>query len=153
MSTGGDITEATPCAQAGFRSVTPYLIVDDVPATADFLKAAFAAIEIRRSVLPTGAVSNVQMLIGDSIVLASKPTGIFRAMPCTLYLYVADVDAIFASALAAGGTTLAPVEDKFYGDRNGCVRDPFGNHWWIATHREDVAPDEFARRAAALAKA
>jgi PhnB protein len=70
----------------------------------------------------------------------------------SLHLYVPDVDAVVSKAVAAGATLLRPVEDKFYGDRMGTIEDPFGHHWNVSTHQEDVAPDEMARRAAALSK-
>lgn len=81
--------------------------------------------------------------------MMGEPMGEFTAMPTSLYLYVEDADAVYAQALAAGATSVMPPADQFYGDRHGGVRDPNGNIWWIATHIEDVPPEELARRAAA----
>jgi PhnB protein len=130
----------------GFHTVTPYLTCPNVAAVIDFLKGAFDAKEVERVSLPDGRVMHAQVKIGDSNLMMGEPGGEWKAMPCTLYLYVPDCDATFGQALAAGGTSLAEPADQFYGDRHGAVKDGSGNIWWIATHKEDVSPDEMKRR-------
>ncbi|MBV8355736.1 MAG: VOC family protein [Candidatus Eremiobacteraeota bacterium] len=127
----------------GYHSVSPYLLVDDVPALISFLQATFDAVEIERLQRPDGSVGHAEVKIGDSIVMM----GGGQTMPTHLYVYVADVDATHARGLAAGATSVRAPEVQFYGDRVGAVKDPFGNTWWIATHVEDVTPAEIQRRA------
>jgi PhnB protein len=136
----------------GHHSVTPYLIVPGVPRLLDFLKQAFDAQELRRSLGPNGAVMHAQVRIGDSMVMMAEPMGPWQPMPAMLYLYVPDTDAMYRRALQAGATSLQEPADMFYGDRNAGVKDPSGNFWWIATHQEDVPPDELDRRAQAAMK-
>lgn len=135
----------------GYHTVTPYLLVKGVASLIDFLKQAFDAIEIHRTALPNGAVMHAEMQIGDSRVMMGEVPQDHGPMPAMLYLYVPDVDALHAKALRAGATLLNAPIDMFYGDRAGAVKDPTGNSWWIATHKEDVSREEIARRAAAHA--
>ena len=86
--------------------------------------------------------------IYDSVVMISQARGEWKAMPACFYVYVKDTDAVYRSALRAGGVSLQEPADMFYGDRNAGVKDPLGNHWWLATHLEDVPPEELARRIA-----
>ena len=95
---------------------------------------------------------HAELRIGDSMLMLGEAQGEWKAMPATLYLYVKDVDATFARALSAGATSVRDVATQFYGDRNGTIRDAWGNIWSIATHVEDVPPDEMRRRAAAAMK-
>jgi uncharacterized glyoxalase superfamily protein PhnB len=136
----------------GFHSITPYLIVRGVPQLLDFLKKAFGAQEDHRTALPDGTIMHAQVRIGDSPVMMGEAHSGFQVMPCSLYLYVEDTDAVYRRALDAGGTSIMEPANQFYGDRNAGVRDPAGNSWWIATHLEDVAPEEIAKRAASHAK-
>ncbi len=122
----------------GFHTVTPYLIVKDVPRLIDFLKQAFDAAEIHRSVMPDGTVNHATVKIGDSMVMMGQSQADYPPMPCMLYLYVPDVDATFQKALAAGGTTVREVRDESYGDRAGGLRDFADNQWWVATHVDDA---------------
>jgi len=132
----------------GHHSVTPYLLVDDVGRLIDFLTRAFQAVETLRMPRPDGKIGHAEMKIGDSMVMMGQPQGQGKPMPSTLYLYVEDTDAVYRRALAAGAISIAEPTDQFYGDRNAGVQDPCGNLWWIATHIEDVSPEEVARRAA-----
>ena len=93
---------------------------------------------------------NTELRIGDSIVMMGEPMGEFSPMPCSLYLYVTDVDGVYARALRAGAASLREPANQFYGDRSAGVKDACGNFWWIATHVEDVPREELERRAAAL---
>ena len=137
----------------GFHSVTPYLVVPGVAGLIDFLKQAFDATEVhQRMTQPDGAVMHAEVRIGDSILMMGEPRGDFQAMPASFYLYVPDTDAVYRRAIQAGATSLMEPADQFYGDRNAGVKDASGNLWWIATHIEDVSPDELAKRAAALGK-
>jgi len=131
-----------------YHTVTPYLVVPDVVAVLDFVQRAFAA-EVAECVKgPDGGVRHAEAVIGDSVVMMGQAGGEWQPKPACLYLYVEDVDAVYARAVAAGGASLREPADQFYGDRSGGVCDPAGNQWWIATHVEDVPPEELARRAA-----
>jgi uncharacterized glyoxalase superfamily protein PhnB/uncharacterized damage-inducible protein DinB len=140
---------AVPFKPAGVPTMTPYLVVRGAPKLIDFLKAAFGAVELDRTIRPDGSVMNATLQIGDSPVMMGEATGPREPFPAMLYVYVLDVDATYARALAAGAATVMAPADLFYGDRNAGVRDAFGNEWWIATHKEDVPPDELQRRASA----
>lgn len=133
----------------GFHSVTPYLLVPDAAREIDFLKQAFGATEMERHTRPDGTVQHAQLKIGDSIVMMGQAAGEWKPKPCVLYLYVNDVDDVYRRALDAGATSLREPTDAFYGDRSGGVQDAAENQWWIATHIEDVSPEEMKRRAAA----
>lgn len=135
-----------------FHNVTPYLVVPGVTKLIDFLKQAFGATELFRMPRPDGAIMHAEVKIGDSIVMMGEPMGEHQPMPGCLYLYVEDTDAVYKRALQAGGTSTMEPADQFYGDRSAGVKDPVGNHWWIATHKEDVPPDELTRRAEAFMK-
>jgi PhnB protein len=144
----------------GYHSVTPYLIVDGAARALDFYQRVFGATERMRMPGPGGKVGHAEIQIGDSVVMladehhdaGARGPRTLGGTPVSVVLYVADVDATVTAAVAAGARVLQPVEDKFYGDRSGAIEDPFGHHWHVSTHREDVPPDELARRAAALAK-
>jgi PhnB protein len=110
------------------------------------LKQAFEAVEIRFTLHPEGSIMNAEVRIGDSVVMVSEARGEFKPMPSSIYLYVENTDATYKRALQAGGTSMMEPEDQFYGDRNAGVKDPTGNHWWIATHQEDVSPEEMEKR-------
>jgi PhnB protein len=136
----------------GFHTVTPYLLVKDVGPLIDFLVKAFGAKESHRSALPDGTVTHADVIVGDSHLMMGAARGEWAAMPSMIYLYVLDTDAMYKAALAAGATSVMAPADQFYGDRNAGVKDPFGNLWWIATHIEDVSPEELDRRSAEHAK-
>lgn len=130
----------------GYHAITPYLIVNDAAAALDFYKRAFGATELFRMNQPDGRIGHAEIRIGDShIMLADEHSEIgarspqhYGGTPVSILLYVEDVDAIFAQALAAGAKIDRPLEDQPYGDRNGGVVDPFGHRWFVATHIRDV---------------
>jgi PhnB protein len=144
----------------GHHSVTPYLVVDGAARALDFYRRVFGAAERMRMPGPDGKVGHAEISIGDSVIMladehpevGARGPRAFGGSPVSLMLYVADVDATVKTAVAAGAKILRPVEDKFYGDRSGSIEDPFGHHWHVSTHKEDVPPDEMKRRAAALTK-
>lgn len=145
---------------AGYHSITPYLIINGAAKALDFYQQAFGATELMRMAGADGKVGHAEIKIGDSIIMLADehPEMGFRSpksyggTPVGLCIYVADVDKRVQTAVAAGATLTRPVQDQFYGDRSGQLTDPFGHHWTIATHVEDVAPDEMARRAEAMMK-
>jgi PhnB protein len=144
----------------GYRSVIPYLVIKGAAAAIDFYKSAFNATEVMRMPAPDGTIGHAELLIGDShIMLADEHPGMGQLSPATIggtpvsiMIYVPDVDARFNAALAGGATQRRPVEDQFYGDRLGMLTDPFGHTWMVATHIEDVSPEEIQRRMAAMGK-
>jgi PhnB protein len=133
---------------SGFRSVTPYLVVSDAAKVMDFLQHAFGATERFKMQGPDGSISHAEIQVGDSVVMLGQSPDQTRTTHAMLYLYVPDVDAVYEKAVAAGGISLREPTDQFYGDRSGAVKDPGGNEWWIATHKEDVSPQEMERRMA-----
>ena len=140
----------------GYHTATPYLIVKDAAKAIEFYKRAFGAIELMRFPAPGGKVGHAEVMIGDShIMLADefpdmghKGPQSLGGTPVSIMLYVNDVDACAAQAVSAGAKVTKPVQDQFYGDRLGSFEDPFGHVWHIATHKEDVPPDEMKRRVA-----
>jgi PhnB protein len=134
----------------GYHTITPYFSVRDAHGLIDFLKRAFdAAAEIHT--MPDGSILNAQVRVGNSMVLigqAAKDQPAEKLMPAMLYMYVEDVDAVYRKAIAAGGESILEPRDQFYGDRVGAVRDLAGNQWWIASHKEEMSPEEMTRRAA-----
>jgi uncharacterized glyoxalase superfamily protein PhnB len=133
----------------GYHTITPYLTVQGAPKLLDFLKQAFAAQEIERMTRPDGTIGHAEVRIGDSVVMMSEACNEWKPMPSAMYLYVNDVDAVYQRALQAGAISTMEPMDQFYGDRSAGVKDPSGNQWWIAAHKEDVPPEELKRRAAA----
>jgi PhnB protein len=136
----------------GFHAVTPYFVVPGVARLIDFMKQAFGAVEKDRMARPDGAIMHAEVRIGDSVIMMGEPMGQFGPMPSALYLYVNDTDAVYKRALQAGAASVTEPADQFWGDRNAGVKDPCGNLWWIATHKEDVAPEEMRRRSEAAMK-
>jgi PhnB protein len=144
----------------GYHSVTPYLAIAGAADAIAFYKKAFGATEVMRMAAPGGKVGHAEVEIGGSRIMLSdeypdlgflspKTTG---GSPVGLHLYVEDVDAVARQAVAAGAKEVRPVKDQFYGDRSGTIEDPFGHVWHIATHKEDLSPDELKRRAAEAMK-
>ena len=136
----------------GYHSVTPYLVVQGAAKLIEFLKKAFGAEEVFPPMKgPDGAIMHAELRIGDSIVMMGDAGsgGQFPPTLSMIHLYVNDADAFYKRALQAGATSVREPADQFYGDRSGGVKDLCGNFWWIATHKEDVSPEELARRAAA----
>ena len=141
----------------GYHTVTPYLVVNDAAKAIDFYKRAFDAVEKHRMEGPNGKIGHAELQIGDSmIMLADEMPHMDAKAPHSvggttsgIFLYVKDVDAAFHKATAAGAKVTAPVADMFWGDRYGKLMDPFGHSWSMATHKEDVAPEEMKKRAQA----
>jgi PhnB protein len=140
----------------GYHAVTPYLVVNGGAGAIEFYKEAFGAKELFRMTRPDGKVGHAEIRIGDSCVMladeapeveARSPKSV-GGTPVMLHLYVEDVDRVFSQAVAAGAIVLRQVKDQFYGDRAGGVADPYGHRWYIATHVEDVSPEEVKKRAA-----
>ena len=143
-----------------YHTVTPYIIVHDAAAAIEFYKKAFGAVETIRLPMPGGKVAHAEIKIGDShIMLADEAPAYGAKSPITvggtsltLMIYVENVDVVFNRAIEAGGVVLRPLKDQFYGDRSGCLTDPFGHQWTIATHVEDVSQAEVDRRFAEFTK-
>ena len=119
----------------GFHSVTPYLHPQAAPELIDFMKRAFGAEELGRYPRPDGSIMHAQVRIGDSILEMGEPPGEHKPQPVPLHMYVEDADAVYRQAIAAGGKSIYEPVDQEYGDREGGVIDPSGNHWYIATHK------------------
>jgi PhnB protein len=142
-----------------YPRVTPYLIVDGAGAAIEFYSAVLSARERMRMAGPDGKIGHAELGIGDSVIMLADehPEMDIRGprtvggTPVTLHVYVEDSDSVFERAIQAGAKSLRPVEDKFYGDRSGQFEDPFGHRWDVATHVEDVPPEEMSKRAAAMA--
>ena len=141
----------------GYRSVMPYLVVDDAAAAIDYYAEVFGATEVMRMDMD-GRIGHAELAIGDShIMLADEHPEMgyrgpkaFGGSAVSIMVYLPDVDAVFARATAAGASAERQVEDQFYGDRSGTFVDPFGHRWIVATHVEDVAPEEMERRMAEM---
>jgi PhnB protein len=141
----------------GYSSVTPYLAVDGAEQAIDFYTRAFGAKERTRMQSPDGKIAHAEIEIGDSVVMLSDPLPDFvtksprelGGTSASIMLYVEDVDATIQQAVDAGATLEREIEDQFWGDRFGAVIDPFGPMWSIATHVEDVPPEEMGKRAEA----
>ena len=141
----------------GYHSVTPYLIVKGAAKAIEFYKQAFGATETFRMPQPDGRIGHSELKIGDStIMLADEfPERNIRGpeslggTPVMIHLYIDDVDTVAKRAVAAGAKEIRPVQNQFYGDRSGMFADPFGHQWNIATHVEDLSPEEIGKRAAA----
>lgn len=144
----------------GYSAVTPYLIIKGAAQALDFYQRIFGARERMRLPGPGGAVMHAEMEIGGSVIMLGDECPQMGAVspqtlggtPVSVHLYMLDADAKFAAAVAAGAKCEQPVENKFYGDRSGTLLDPFGHRWTLATHVEDVSPEEIGRRMAAIMK-
>ncbi len=142
----------------GFRTITPHLIIKDAAKAIDFYKKAFGAEEVMCMRGPGGnGIMHAEIKIGDSYLMIADEFPDFGCLgpksiggtPVTVHLYVKDADAVYNQAVKAGATATMPLTDMFWGDRYGKLADPFGHHWSVATHKEDVSPEECAKRMAA----
>ena len=139
---------------SGYHSVTPYLVVNNAARAIEFYQRAFDAKEIMRMDGPPGKISHAELKIGDSIIMISdEMPGTGARAPQSLggttvaiFLYFEDVDKVFKQATSAGAKVDMPLADQFWGDRFGKLTDPFGHSWSLATHKEDVAPEEMKKR-------
>ena len=142
----------------GYPRVSPYLCVNGGTAAIDFYKSVFGATERMRMAGPDGKIGHAELQLGESLIMLADEhpqMGILSprsigGTPVTISVYVEDVDVVFKRAVSVGAKSLRPVANQFYGDRSGQFEDPFGHRWSVATHVEDVAPDEMNRRAAAM---
>jgi PhnB protein len=143
----------------GYPRVTPYLCIDGASAAIDFYSKVFGATERVRMPGPDGRIGHAELQFGDSLIMLAdeypemgirgpKAVG---GTPVTISVYVEDVDGVFDRAVELGAKALRQVEDQFYGDRSGQFEDPYGHRWSVASHIEDVPPDEMAKRAAETA--
>jgi PhnB protein len=139
-----------------YPRVIPYLSVEGATAAIDFYQSVFDAKERVRMPGPDGKIGHAELQIGDAVIMLAdefpdmgspSPKSV-GGTPVTIMVYVEDVDSVFDRAISAGATSLRPVENQFYGDRAGSFEDPFGHKWFVATHVEDVSPEEMDRRAA-----
>jgi PhnB protein len=142
----------------GYHTVTPYLVVKGASEAIEFYRKAFGAEELFRMPTPDGLVAHAELQLGDSRLMlademavstAKSPRGL-GGTTTGFNIYIPDVDARFKRAVDAGAKVLRPLENQFYGDRSGTVEDPFGHCWTIATHVEDVSPEEMERRMAEM---
>lgn len=139
---------------SGYHSVTPYLLIGGASAAIDFYIKAFGAAEILRLTAPDGRIGHAEIRIGDSrVMLADEHPEMDFLGPLSrggttvsMLIYVDDVDAVFARAIAAGATELRPLCDQFYGDRSGAVTDPWGHVWSLASRIEEITPEEIQNR-------
>jgi uncharacterized glyoxalase superfamily protein PhnB len=138
----------------GYRTITPYLAVDDASAAIDFYQRAFGAKEQVRMSGPGDSIMHAELEIGDSKVMLSDPFPQASTKPpkelggtsVSIFAYVEDIDSVYKQAIDAGASSLMEPDDMFWGDRFGSVLDPFGHSWTIATHIEDVSPEEMEER-------
>ncbi len=141
----------------GYHSATPMLAIRDAATAIEFYKQAFGATESMRLNDPNGKVAHAEIKIGNALIMIADENPEYNTSPQSLggstviiNVYVEDVDTLVNQAVAAGAKVVYPVEDQFYGDRSGRLADPFGHIWIVATHKEDVLPEEMQRRFAAL---
>ena len=150
------MTKVNPIPE-GYHSLTPYLSIKGAAKAIDYYKEVFGATELFRMAAPDGKIGHAEIKIGNSpLMLADEFPEMEFVSPQTLggspiglMIYVDDVDTMFNKAISAGATEVKPLQDQFYGDRSGTLKDPFGHVWTVATHVEDVAPEELQKRAAA----
>ncbi len=130
----------------GYHTVTPYLVANGAGKLIEFMKDVFGAEETFR--MGGDTIMHAEVRLGDSVIMLGDANEEHPPRPATIHLYMPDADATYRKALAAGARSIRQPADQFYGDRSAGVEDAFGNQWWIATHIEDVPPDEMQRRAA-----
>ena len=139
-----------------YHSITPYLMVREAARAIDWYKKVFGAEEIMRMPMPEGKIGHAELRIQDSIIMLADEQAEWKSpktiggSPVGLHLYVKDVDVVFGNAIANGATLTQAVADQFYGDRLGVFVDPFGHKWSVATHIEDVSPQEMQQRMQAM---
>ena len=137
----------------GYHTATPYLVVKNGAKALDYYQEAFGATGVTRMDAPDGRIMHAEFKIGDSMIMLSEEMGPNRSpeslggSPVSIFLYVEDVDSVFNQAVKAGAKADMPPQDMFWGDRFGKLTDPFGHLWALATHIEDVAPEEMGKRA------
>ncbi len=150
------MSKAKRAIPEGYHSVTPHLTMDEAAKAIDWYKKALGAQEVARAVGPDGKIMHAEIRIGDSLVMLNDEMGggkspkAFGGSPASLWIYVEDCDSLFNRAVSAGGKVLpgpmGALQDQFWGDRSGTFTDPHGYTWTIATHKEDLTPDEMKQR-------
>jgi uncharacterized glyoxalase superfamily protein PhnB len=135
----------------GYHSVTPYLVANDARGLLTFILEAFGAQERMITPTPDGRIGHGEVQLGDSVIMLGDAVQGMEPFPAMVHLYVEDCDAAYERALRSGAESLREPATQFYGDRSAGVKDRWGNTWWMATHVEDVTPEEMARRAKAAA--
>ena len=146
-------TSAVKPIPEGMHTLTPHIVVDGAAAAIDFYKKAFGATERLRLPAPGGKLMHAQIQIGDSALMLVDEfpemqtfgAKTLKGSPVVLHLFVSDVDATLSQAVAAGGTLKMPAADMFWGDRYGQIQDPFGHVWSVATHKQDLTPEEIQK--------
>src|SRR6266446_7694862 len=130
----------------GYHTLTPFMMVKQADKLLDFIKTAFGATVESLHKSPDGHIMHADLQVGDSRLMLAEATDKYPAMPTMIYLYTEDCDGTYQKAIQAGGTSLREPTTEFYGDRSCGIKDVSGNQWWIATHVEDVSPEEMQRR-------
>jgi len=152
-----DMAKAKSAVPAGFRTVTPQLTLDNAAQTIEWYKKALGAEEVSRATGPDGKIMHAEIRVGDSIIMLNDVMGAngkgpraYNGSPASLWVYVQDCDALFNRAVTAGARVLdgpmGKMADQFWGDRAGTLKDPEGYMWTIATHKEDLTPQEMKQR-------
>jgi uncharacterized glyoxalase superfamily protein PhnB len=139
----------------GYHTVTPNICVAGADRAIDFYKRAFGAEELSRFPAPDGKIMHAEIRIGDSVVMlgdempdqGAKSPKSYGGTPVGFFIYKENVDSAWKQAVDAGGKAVVPLADQFWGDRTGCLEDPFGHRWWLAQHIQDLTPDELRQRA------
>jgi uncharacterized glyoxalase superfamily protein PhnB len=141
--TGANLNSAAP---TGYTTVAPWVVTDDTGAFLDFVAAAFDGEELARVSTEDGLIGHGEIRVGDTVVLAFDRRDDWPVLPSLLRVFVADADAAFERALAAGGHVVTALGDNAFGQRGGRIKDPFGNIWWVVAHVEDVPEEEMWKR-------
>ena len=157
MAAGSLETSGAAGARPGFSAVTPYLMAPDIEPVIAFAKAALGAEETMRTRGGAGGV-HCELRIGDSVIMlgeempeqGGRSPKSYGGTPVSFFVYQENVDAAWTRAVGAGAKPIMPLADQFWGDRSGCVEDPFGHQWWLAQHIEDLTPEEMQKRAEAF---
>jgi PhnB protein len=152
------MAKQVPAIPKGYHTVTPNLVVDGADRAIDFYKKALGAEEIMRFPGPDGKIMHAEIRIGDSVVMlndempdhGTKGPKSYGGTPIGFFIYREDVDAAWKRAVDAGAKVIQPLDNQFWGDRTGCVEDPFGHRWWLAQHIQDLTPDEIRKNAEAF---
>ncbi|MFW6066912.1 MAG: VOC family protein [Myxococcota bacterium] len=135
---------------ADYGSLTPYLVVPRCAEAIEFYKRVFDAEERMRVPMPDGSIGHAELMVGDSVLMLADGGGDWPATSALTCLYVENCDEVFNRAVEEGAEVIEPLADKFYGDRAGSIRDPYGQRWSIMTHKEDLTPEEVEARMKAL---
>jgi PhnB protein len=142
----------------GYHTVTPNIVVDGAAKAIDFYKKALGAEEIMRFPGPDGKIMHAEIRIGDSVIMlvdqmpdqGGRGPKLIGGTPVSFFIYGENVDAAWKRAVDAGAKPVMPLDDQFWGDRTGLLEDPFGHHWWLAQHIEDLTPEELQKRSEAF---